>query len=836
MVFLTLNNGLGSFNPGPGVVSPVVTTPPRVSRQVACRMAPLPLNNGLRSFHPGPGVVSPVVTTPHRVSGQDALKHVLDHVLCLPNNSGIRHSLKAGGYEKISQVLGMSEATKTASYEAHEQETLRTLKGFAHFHGKRIGHTLTPSDWCAVTADMFGAYQRQRLPWGGWQPHSMHTHYHGVRRTVRVPSLETRLAQQVHESYPDSSMGSSHDDADHPVMTSSPEVLVEDSMTSSPEAIVKDMMSSPEVVLEENSAPSMDQLQNMMPPNCAHGESQQNTSSHVAKLEKTPSVTICDPTHYALLSERKFGESLVDHRVNGGLAGTDMGVIQPPNPYVVHVEEGLDKHQASDVPMPTNSSVCLTKDGEVTGSTLSNVTTWARDWDLSVLDCDPHDVLQASDDTDATEELTVHDHFNQYGECMDENVATPVGKDDPALEEKVLPSTIKFKHMNIVEESDVAFLKEENKQDIYKYIVVYVDDLAMAILRPAEFTQLIIDKYKQFKLSDTSPTSFYLGHDLVTNKEDEEGILCLKPLKQMYGEKPSIKVTSIVEKKKHLELGDLGLCDMDEIKQYQCVVGFFKWTVSLARIDITRAVMTLSHLRPMPRKGHLLVCTKGVVAYLKKMCNDTGTHVTRTYEPDDPGISLVGHDWTTSINGEIPVLVPSNVPSPKDKTVILTSNVDSVLYHDWITGHSVMGIQHPINGTTPIDWFSKHQSTVEMTTYGSEFIAACNCVGQVIDVNNMTFYLGVPAHGTTLMFGDIKPVVNSLAQPHAKWHKRHTELSSHLVRGAIMTEDNKVLYHIPREDMSWGYQQVWQLLKPPMIWQGDTSMDVAKHSPSLAMD
>ena len=94
----------------------------------------LTLNNGLGSFNPGPGVVSPVVTTPPRVSGQDALKHVLDHVLCLPNNSGIRHSLKAGGYEKISQVLGMCEATKTASYGAREQETLQALKGFAHFH------------------------------------------------------------------------------------------------------------------------------------------------------------------------------------------------------------------------------------------------------------------------------------------------------------------------------------------------------------------------------------------------------------------------------------------------------------------------------------------------------------------------------------------------------------------------------------------------------------------------------------------------------------------------------------------------------------------------------
>jgi len=170
----------------------------------------------------------------------------------------------------------------------------------------------------------------------------------------------------------------------------------------------------------------------------------------------------------------------------------------------------------------------------------------------------------------------------------------------------------------------------------------------------------------------------------------------------------------------------------------------------------------------------------------------------RTQEPDDPGIpALVEYDWATSTYGELTASVPRNVPSPMGKTVILTLNVDSVQYHhDWITGHSVMGIQHPINGT-PIDWFSKHQSTVEMTTYGSEFITACNCVGQVIDWNNMTFYLGVPTHGTTLMFGYIKPVVNSLAQPHAKWHKRHTELSSHLVRGAIMAEDFIGVYHIP---------------------------------------
>ena len=69
------------------------------------------LNNGLGSFIGGSGVVSPVVTTPPHVSGQDALRHVLDKELCLSKDSSIRHSLKVGGYSSIHQVIGMSIAS-----------------------------------------------------------------------------------------------------------------------------------------------------------------------------------------------------------------------------------------------------------------------------------------------------------------------------------------------------------------------------------------------------------------------------------------------------------------------------------------------------------------------------------------------------------------------------------------------------------------------------------------------------------------------------------------------------------------------------------------------------
>ena len=41
------------------------------------------------------------------VTQQEALQSVLEHVLCLPKDSGLRQALNAGRYTKINQVIGM---------------------------------------------------------------------------------------------------------------------------------------------------------------------------------------------------------------------------------------------------------------------------------------------------------------------------------------------------------------------------------------------------------------------------------------------------------------------------------------------------------------------------------------------------------------------------------------------------------------------------------------------------------------------------------------------------------------------------------------------------------
>jgi hypothetical protein len=137
--------------------------------------------------------------------------------------------------------------------------------------------------------------------------------------------------------------------------------------------------------------------------------------------------------------------------------------------------------------------------------------------------------------------------------------------------------------------------------------------------------------------------------------------------------------------------------------------------------------------------------------------------------------------------GEILDLILQDAPDPLVKMVTLTHFVDANLMYNTISDQSVPGILHMIN-TTPLDWYSKKQATVEMDTYGSEFVAEHVWVDQIIDLQNTLWYLGVPIPCGSYMFGDNKSVVDSSMQLCSKLHKRHSMLSFHRVREAIASE------------------------------------------------
>ena len=200
----------------------------------------------------------------------------------------------------------------------------------------------------------------------------------------------------------------------------------------------------------------------------------------------------------------------------------------------------------------------------------------------------------------------------------------------------------------------------------------------------------------------------------------------------------------------------------------------------------------------------------------------------RTYQPDYSDLPEYCFDWEQAVYGDVKEIIPDNIPEPLGKKVVLTHFVDANLYHDMLSGRSVTGVLHLVN-QTPIDWYSKKQATVETATYGSEFVAARTCVEQIIDLRTTLRYLGVPISGKSYLFGDNESVVNSSTQPHGKLHKRHTALSFHHVREAIAS-GMIAFYHIPGASnpadilsKHWGYQQIWEMLKPLLFWSGDTA-------------
>ncbi len=176
-----------------------------------------------------------------------------------------------------------------------------------------------------------------------------------------------------------------------------------------------------------------------------------------------------------------------------------------------------------------------------------------------------------------------------------------------------------------VAEPDI-WMKRNN--DLYEYIAVYVDNLAFAMRDPQSLIDVLQEEHN-FKLKGTGDIAYHLGCDFF---RDEDGTLCMAPRKyidkmlgnyeRMFGEKPKLNVYSPLEKGDHPELDDSEFLDEQGIQQYQSIIGSLQWSISLGRLDICTAVMTLSSFRAVPQKGHL-ERAKHVVSYVAKFKEST---------------------------------------------------------------------------------------------------------------------------------------------------------------------------------------------------------------------
>jgi len=84
-----------------------------------------------------------------------------------------------------------------------------------------------------------------------------------------------------------------------------------------------------------------------------------------------------------------------------------------------------------------------------------------------------------------------------------------------------------------------------------------------------------------------------------------------------------------------------------------------------------------------------------------------------------------------------------------------------------------------------IIWYSKAQNTVELSTFGSKFIAMHILVELLESLHYKLRMMGIPIDGPANVFCDNKSVVSNATIPTSTLKKKHNSIAYHRVREAV---------------------------------------------------
>lgn len=337
--------------------------------------------------------------------------------------------------------------------------------------------------------------------------------------------------------------------------------------------------------------------------------------------------------------------------------------------------------------------------------------------------------------------------------------------------------------------------KKPDGLEYYEMVLVYVDD----ILVVSHDTKGIMDSLSeiyQLKPGSVGPPSRYLGATIQTmqmsdgrevwtmSSEEylENALPIVEGLMKRTGQLPFNKR----QRKRPYqygykpELDDSPLLEDGEVTIYQQLVGMLRWVVELGRIDVLYEVTKLSSYNALPRKGHLREVFN-IFFYLH-------THKSRKIAFDDMradvDVGLFNNpDWS-EFYPDTDEKVPPNCPKGLGIPVKITCFVDADHGGDLVTRRSHTGIIIFVNNT-PVSWFSKRQTTVEVSTFGSEFVALRLAVERCEALRYKLQMFGIALEGKIDILCDNDSVVKSSSIPESVLSKKHTSICFHRVREAV---------------------------------------------------
>lgn len=340
--------------------------------------------------------------------------------------------------------------------------------------------------------------------------------------------------------------------------------------------------------------------------------------------------------------------------------------------------------------------------------------------------------------------------------------------------------------------------------DYYQYVLLYVDDILAIMESPEKFIRAELGAKFVVKPNSIGPPKQYLGNK-VSHVTLENGKTAWSFSSSQYVQNAVQNVSDYLAKEnKSLptrvrspwtsnyrpETDVSSELLPKPATYYQSLIGVLRWICELGRVDITMETSAMASMMAMPRQGHLEQLYH-MFAYLKIKHNSS--MVFDPTEPDIDDTQFPKEDWTASAYGDCREELPPNMPDPKGVGFTMRAFVDSDHAGELTTRRSRTGFIIFLN-SAPIFWFSKRQTSVETSSFGSEFVAMKQCCEYIRGLRYKLRMMGIPIDLPSYVFGDNQSVLCNTSKPHSSLKKKSSSVAFHFVREGTAKDEWRTAY------------------------------------------
>jgi Fe-S-cluster containining protein len=335
----------------------------------------------------------------------------------------------------------------------------------------------------------------------------------------------------------------------------------------------------------------------------------------------------------------------------------------------------------------------------------------------------------------------------------------------------------------------------------WEYVFIYTDDVIVISENPNHILSEM-NKHFLLKADSIGPPTRYLGANIseffITGDERakwaigsqdyvREAVRVVKAWLEQRGMQLKTKTSGVLPNGYRPELESSEILGQDEAHFYMQAIGILRWIVELGRVDICGEVSMMSSYSMSPREGHLEAVLH-IFSYL-------AAHDRSRIVMDDsyfPHAELDRPDWG-QFYPDAKEDLPPDMPEPRGKEVQITMFVDASHAANVITRQSRTGVLIFVN-RAPILWFSKKQSTIETSSFGSEFQALKVGMELLIGLRYKIRMMGVPLEGYAHVKVDNMSVVKNTSVPESQLKKKSNSIAYHFVRQQVAADIARISY------------------------------------------